>query len=133
MAGLAELDGDADGVAVDDRDAIATGAHARSERLDDVAIELAQQLEHLLFHLLFFVADVGNDVVEDVHGGYAGIARAADGLHGGGKDLLDSKAIVDGLESQHRAHDRAVGVGDDVAARLLAPGLLFDQVKVFRR
>ena len=34
------------------------------------------------------------------------------------------------LEGQHRTHDGAVGVGDDVAARLLAPGLLLDQMEV---
>jgi hypothetical protein len=91
-------------VAVDDRNAIATGAHARRERLDGVAFQLAEQLERLLFHLLFFVADVGNDVVEDVHGGHAGIARAADGLHGGGEDLLDAEEVVNGLEREHRTH-----------------------------
>ena len=75
MAGgqlVAELDGDALGVAVIDRHAIATGAHARGERRDRVAVELAQQLERLGFHLFFFAADVGNDVVEDVHRGTPG-------------------------------------------------------------
>ena len=30
----------------------------------------------------------------------------------------------------HQTHGRAVGVGDDVAARFLAPGLLLDEVQV---
>ena len=34
------------------------------------------------------------------------------------------------LERHHQADRRAVGIGDHVAARLLAPGLLFDQVQV---
>ena len=63
-----------------------------------VAFELAEQLERLRLHLFFFVADVGDDVAEDVHGGHAGIAGAADGLHGGDKDLLDAEALFDGLE-----------------------------------
>ena len=95
---VAQLDGDALGVAVFDGDAIAAGADARGERRDGVALELAQQLERLGFHLLFFAADVGNDVAEDVHRRHAGIARAADGLHGGDKDLLDAEALFDGLE-----------------------------------
>ena len=86
------------GVAVDDRHAIAVALMRAARGVDSMAFELAQQLEHLLFHFLFFVADVGNDVVEDVHRGYAGIAGAADGLHGGDEDLLDSEAIFDGLE-----------------------------------
>jgi hypothetical protein len=85
-------------------------AHARGQRLDGVAFELAQQLQRLLFHLLFFAADVGNHVVENVHRRHAGIARAADGLHGGDKDLLDAEALLDGLERHHQADGGAVGL-----------------------
>ena len=127
---VAKLDGDALGVAVFDGDAVAVGADLCRKRGDVVAIEMAEELERLGFHLLFFAADVGDDVAEDVHRRYAGIARAGDGLHGGDKDLLDAEALFEGLEGQNESDGGAVGIGDHVAARLAARGLLLDQVQV---
>ena len=46
------------------------------------------------------------------------------------KTLLDAEALVDGREREDEADDGAVGVGDDVAAGLVAPGLVLDEVEV---
>ncbi len=59
--------------------------------------------------------------------GDAGIAGAADSLHGGDEEALDAEASCERLERQHQADGGAVGIGDDVAAGLLAPALLLDQ------
>ncbi len=83
-----------------------------------MAVEVAEQFERLGFHLFFFAADVGDDVAEDVHRGHAGIAGAADGLHGGDEDLLDAEAFFERLESHDQADGGAVGIGDHVAAGL---------------
>ena len=81
-----QLHRDGDGVAVHHRHAVAVRAHLGRERLDAIAVELAQDLLRLLLHLLFFAADEGDHVAHDVHGGDARIAGARDGLHGGGDD-----------------------------------------------
>ena len=80
--------------------------------------------------LLFFALDVGDDVAQDVEGGHAGVACSADGLHGGDEDALNAEAIGQRLEGEDQADGAAVGVGDDVSAGLLAPGLGLEQVEV---
>src|ERR1035437_1621776 len=125
-----QFDRDALGVAVLDGDAVATGADAGGEGGDGVAFKTAEKLEGFGLHLFFFAANVGHDVDQDVHGGYAGVAGAGDGLHGGHEDLFDAEALLDGLEGHDQAYGGAVGVGDHVAARLAARGLLLDQVEV---
>ena len=97
-----------------------------------MAIQFAEQLEGLGFHFFFFAADEGDDVVEDVHGGDAGVASAADGLHGGDKDLLDAEALLDRLKRHDQADGGAIGIGDHVAAGGLARGLLLDEVQMIR-
>ncbi len=69
-----------------DRDAIAMGADGELGGNDFAALEFAEEFAGLFLHLLFFVLDEGHDVAQDVQRGDAGIARAADRLHGHGKN-----------------------------------------------
>ena len=117
-------------MAVFDRDAIAMGADGELGGNDLAALEFAEEFAGLFLHLLFFVLDEGHDVAEDVHGGDAGIARAADGLHGYGKDGFHAEGLLQRSQRNGESHDRAVGVGDHEAAGLLAPGLRLDELEV---
>src|SRR5579864_8024678 len=103
----------------------------RAERkigVDDArTVERSQQLARFRFHLVFFFGDVGNHVAQDVHGRDAGIARAADGLHGGDKNLVDAEAAVQRRQRQHQSNGGAVGIGDHEAAVFLVPLLRLDE------
>ena len=93
------------------------GAHV--ERLDAVVAvdEVTEYLEYFPLHFFFFAGDVGNDVVEDVEGGYAGVACARDGLHGGDDARLDrAKRFFEGAEGNDEARRGAVGVCEDETA-----------------
>ncbi len=118
--GAAELDADALGVTVVNRDAIAVRAERGIEHVDVIPLECAEQLAYFFLQLLFFVLDERDDVAEDVERGDAGIACAGDGLHGADEELLDAELLVQRLEGEHEADGAAVGVGDDVAAGLPA-------------
>ena len=87
---------------IDDRHPIARRRHAERlarahiKRLDAIVPvdEAPEDLEGLPLHLLFFAADEGNDVVEDVEAGYAGVSRTRDGLHGGDQRLFRARGGV---------------------------------------
>ncbi len=114
--GLAELDADALGVAVDDGDAVAVRGEGEGRGLEAGGGGRAEELGDLFLELLFFVLDVGDDVAEDVERGDAGIAGAGDGLQGGDEELVDAEAGFERREGEDEADGAAVGVGDDVAA-----------------
>ena len=76
----------------------------------------AEELANLFLELLLFVLDEGDDVAEDVEGGYAGIAGAGDSLHGGDEQLLDAEALMERREGEDEADGAAVGVGDEESA-----------------
>jgi len=66
----------------------------------------------------------GDHVAHNVHGGHAGVARARNGLHGGGDHLRDAERL-EGREAHGEHHRGAIGVGDDLAfpaAGALLPG-----------
>ena len=62
--------------------------------------------------------------------GDSGISRAADRLHGDRHHRLQREGAMQRGQRQHQANGRAVGVGDDKAARFGAPGLFFDEPDV---
>ena len=107
---LGEAHGDARCVPVDDGDAVARCADA--EGVFGVHVEglyagigagggavvvvlvfrvgdAAEDFERFPFYFFFLALDVGDDVVEDVEGGNAGVACAGDGLEGGDDDGFD--------------------------------------------
>src|SRR5207248_4955010 len=81
------------GVPVHYRYAIAVRADLRRQRLDVVALEIAQDLLRLLLHLLLFTTDERHHVADNIHGGDARIARAADRLHRAHQDLGDAELL----------------------------------------
>jgi hypothetical protein len=90
--GLAEFDADAFGVAVDYGYAVAVRGEREGCGLEAGGGGCAEELGDLFLELLFFVLDVGDDVAEDVERGYAGVACAADSLHGGDEEFFDAEA-----------------------------------------
>jgi len=111
-------------------DAIALGADGEAGGDDLASLELAEKLACFLLHLFLFVLDVGNDVAENVQGGDAGITRAADGLHGDGKDGFNAESFLQRRQRQGQSHDRAVGVGDHESAGVPVPGLRADELEM---
>ena len=64
--GLAELDADALGVAVDYGDAVAVRGEGERRGMEAGGGGGAEELGYFFLELLFFVLDVGDDVAEDV-------------------------------------------------------------------
>ena len=62
--------------------------------------------------------------------GDAGIARAADGLHGGDENLVDAEAAMQRRQRQHQSDGGAVGIGHHEAAIFLVPLLRLDERNV---
>ena len=73
----------------------------------------AQQLTRLDLDLLLFAADVGDHVVQDVHGGHARIARARDRLHAHHVHRGQAEGVVQRLQRTDQVGGGAVRVGDD--------------------
>ena len=88
-----QREADAFKVALEDCHAVAMRAYAQTGVDETSAIPAAQQFLRLAFHFLFFATDERNHVALNVHGGYAGIAGAADGLQGDDKNLFESESI----------------------------------------
>lgn len=119
-----EANGDGHGMAIDDGDAVAGrrdaegmgSVHVEGELAVVVLDDAAEDLEGLPFDLFFLAGDVGDDVVGDVEGGDAGVARAGDGLHGGDDARVEgSERALEGTEGDDEAGGGAVGVGEDEA------------------
>ena len=127
-----QLDADALGVAIFHCDAVAVRTYPGRQSFHLGAVELAQQFERLGFELLFFAADVRNHIAQDVERRDARITGPADRLHGAHKYALQAKAVGQRLEREHQPDRAAVGVGHDVAAGLLTPGLRLEQAQVGR-
>lgn len=117
-------------VAVEDRDAVAVrrdlhgmlGVHVEGGL---VVRQAAEDLGELPFDLLLFFADVGNDVVEDVERGDAGVTRAGDGLHRRDHDGLErSEGLLERVKGDGDTRRRAVGVGDDETLGVARRGFL---------
>src|ERR1039458_785110 len=101
--------------------------HTESRGLDVIAIQPSEEFARLLFHLLLLLGDVGNDIAEDVERSYSRVSSAADGLHRSHEDRLDAELLMQRCKGHNQTDGRAVGIGDDVATRLLAPALLLDE------
>lgn len=116
-----EGEGDAGGVAVHDGDAVAGGGDAEGGLLGEGCprvVEGAEDLAGLGLELVLLAADEGHDVVDDVHGAHARVARARDGLHGDDADGgYGAEGGLEGGEGPHEADDGAVGVAHEEAAR----------------
>ena len=95
-----------------------------------VGLGAPQQFARLLFHLFFFLGDVGDDVAENVERGHAGIARAADRLHGHDHHLLQAEALFQRRQRHHQADGGAIRIGNDKAAAFLPPALRVHQLDV---
>ena len=91
-----------------------------------------KDLACLPLDLLLLPTDVGDDVVEHVHGGHAGIAAARDGLKGRDDDSGNgAKCILECLERDNEAGGRAVCVCDDESFReTVLRALVGDNAKV---
>ena len=125
----------AGGVPIHDWDPVAVGRDGDGVEHGEaccVVIDPPEDLAGLPLDLLFLAADVGDDVVEHVHGGDAGIAAAGDGLEGGDDDGRDgAKRILERPERDNKAGGRAVCVCDDEALReVVLPALVRDHAKV---
>src|SRR5579864_1066698 len=118
------------GVTVFDGDAVALRAHGKGAGNYSRSVDLAEQLASLLFHFFFFITDEGDYVAQNVERGDTGISRAADGLHGDGHNCFQAEALVDRSQRENEANRGAVGIGDHVAPRFLAPGLDIDELDV---
>ena len=118
------------GVAVFDSHAVAVGGKLELGLVNVVLRKSAEQLGDFFLQLFFFVLDEGDDVAKDVKRRDARVARAGNRLHGGDENAFDAEGMFDGRESEGKTDGAAVGVGNDVAAGLPAPGLLFDQGQV---
>jgi hypothetical protein len=88
-----EADGEAFGVAIFYRHAIAMGADAEASFDEASAIPAAEKLLRLFFHFFFFATDERDDIAENVEGSDAGIASAGNGLHGDNKHAVETEGI----------------------------------------
>lgn len=97
-----------------------------------VVRKATEDLGELPFDLLLFLADVRDDVVENVEGSDTGVTRTGDGLHGGDHDSLEgTESPLEGVEGDGNAGGGAVRVGDDETLRVARLGLLMrDDVEV---
>ena len=109
--------------------AVAMGAYFCRERLDCAGEEVAQDLLRLLLHLFFFVADERNYIGGDVHGCYAGIACAGDGLHGGDHYAFNSE-LLHGRQRHGQHYGGTVWIGDDLPWPAPLFALACDQLQV---
>jgi len=89
--GGAELDADALGVTVDYGYAVAVRGEREGCGLEAGGGSDAEELGDFFLELLFFILDVGDHVAENVERGYARIAGAGDGLHGGNEEFFDAE------------------------------------------
>ena len=96
----------------------------RVGEFNGVADETPENFARLGLHLLFFTADVGNDVVQRVERGHAGIARAGKRLHGDDENFFDAERVVERLQRQSETDRRTIGIGDEIAGGESAPLLL---------
>ena len=62
-------------------------------------VEIAEELARLLLHLFFFFGDVGDYVAQNVHRCHARVSRAADRLHGGDHNGLESEFALKGASA----------------------------------
>ena len=122
------------GVAVDHRHARHLRADSDLRVLHAPALDLTQQLQWLGFDLVFLaaIADVWNNVVENVERGDAGVARARDGLQRGGVQGGDAKGVVQRFERHHNADRGAVRVGDQAAPPAALGALPLQHRKMLR-
>ena len=102
----------------------ARGAHAEVGT-DDRAIDQApQNLSGLSLHLVFFVADEGNDVVNEVARRRSGASGARDRLERGHHDRPQPEGLMQRGKGHDQPRDRAVGIGDDTTATTPPTGTL---------
>ena len=116
IATILEAEGYESHVAVGDADAgtgCADGEVGLVGKGGQVWVEGSEDLLGFGFKFIFFAGDVGDDVVEDVHGGDAGVAGAGDGLGGEDFDGGDgAEAGLEGSEGNYDADYGTVGVAD---------------------
>ena len=116
---LLEGEGHAGRVAVQDGDTVAGGGYPQPFLLDEssaAGIDTAQDLPGLRLELVLLALDEGDHVINHIHAAHAGVARAADGLHGHdahGADLAELS--LEGGERDDEADNGAVGVADEEA------------------
>lgn len=113
---LLELDAEALSVAIDNGDTVAGGRDLEllfgdNVEGDAVGSNVGKNLAGLPLELIFLAANVGNQVVKDIHGGNAGgKARTGNGLHGGNNHGGDgTKLFLESLERDNHTGSGAVG------------------------
>ena len=117
-------------MALDYRYAGARGANLHPSRPDPGAVHATEELGRFLDDLRLLAPDEGDHVLRDVERGNAGVARAADRLHGDHVHVGHPEGVMQRLEA-HGEHDRgAVTVGDDEPLGLRFPALVVNQAKV---
>ena len=120
-------------VAVHDGDAVALRRDHDLGVRHAVRAEGAQQLARLDGHLLLFPTDERHHVAQGVQRRHAGVAGAAQRLHGHHVRGLNPERVVERLERHHQADRRAVGVGDDQSTSSgVPPRLAIHQGQVVR-
>src|SRR5581483_1096660 len=93
---IGEPERETDGVSVLDRYAVGVRADHERRVLDGAIMEAAEHLLDLAFDLRLFLADVRNDVAENVERRYAGISGARNRLQRGSKYRPDAEPLVQG-------------------------------------
>lgn len=116
---LGELEGYAESVAVDDRDAVASGADDNLGAVGvsrSLGIDVSENLARLPLNLLLLAADVGDDVINHIERGDTGVATSGNGLEGGNMNGGDgAEGVEEGLERDDETGGGAVGVGNEEA------------------
>src|ERR1035437_6268176 len=110
------------------RHAIRVRAHDERRRLDGRSYEASEHLLHLALDLRLFIADIGDDVAEDVERGNAGIARAGDRLHRGDEHRLQSEPLVQRRHRHRGDGGGAIRVRDDRAGPSARCALSGDEI-----
>ncbi len=108
--GLAELDADALGVAIDYCYAVAVRGESEGRGLEAGVGCGAEELGYFFLELLFFVLDVGDDVAEDVEGGYARIAGAETACRVETKSFSMPKRVSSGASGSTRPMAQQLGL-----------------------
>src|SRR5206468_1213862 len=96
-----QADGEAFGVAVFYRDAVAVRADTETSLDEASAVPFAEELLRFFFHFFFFAADEGDDVAEDVQRRHTGIASTRNGLHSNDKHFVETESIGEWFQDEN--------------------------------
>ena len=83
---------------------------------DPVALDMAPDLQRLLFALFLLAADIWDDVVDHLGPALKGLSGAGDSLICAGEDLVDLILLFERMDGGYVALERAIRLDRDEAA-----------------